>query len=206
MYGTRTKTSLASLSVLSSQTCRRPRAVVHGRPWSLWSRRRSPEAVMLGIGKPTAGAEDYYLGVAQGIEDYYVGIASPGRWVASSVRLLSLDGDVEPGPPPYRVRRRSPLLLWSVRRTGPLPRSISRSRPKRPGPRPLTPSRRRKNSSSPPCRPAGRRRWRPDSSARSPTPRPGPCRRVPRATGVDRFDPARPAPRHPIRRFSSPAW
>ena len=51
---------------------------------------------MLGIGKLTAGAEDYYLGVTQGIEDYYVGIASPGRWIASTQRLLGLEGDVDP--------------------------------------------------------------------------------------------------------------
>ena len=51
---------------------------------------------MLGIGKLTAGAEDYYLGVAQGIEDYYVGLASPGRWVASSQRFLRVEGDVDP--------------------------------------------------------------------------------------------------------------
>ena len=50
---------------------------------------------MLGIGKLTAGAEDYYLGVAQGIEDYYVGLASPGRWVASTQRLLNIEGDVD---------------------------------------------------------------------------------------------------------------
>ena len=51
---------------------------------------------MLGIGKLTAGAEDYYLGLTQGIEDYYVGIASPGQWLGSSQRLLGLSGEVDP--------------------------------------------------------------------------------------------------------------
>ena len=51
---------------------------------------------MLGIGKLAAGAEDYYLAITQGIEDYYVGIEAPGQWIASSSRLLGLDGEVDP--------------------------------------------------------------------------------------------------------------
>jgi conjugative relaxase-like TrwC/TraI family protein len=51
---------------------------------------------MLGIGKLTAGAEDYYLGIAAGIEDYYVGIASPGQWIGSSQQLLGLTGEIQP--------------------------------------------------------------------------------------------------------------
>ena len=58
--------------------------------------RRTPEPVMLGIGKLAVGAEDYYLAISAGIEDYYVGMASPGQWIASSQRLLGLSGEIDP--------------------------------------------------------------------------------------------------------------
>jgi Ti-type conjugative transfer relaxase TraA len=51
---------------------------------------------MLNIGKLRKGGELYYLNsVARGVEDYYVGSGeSPGYWLASGIRELSLDGVV----------------------------------------------------------------------------------------------------------------
>lgn len=51
---------------------------------------------MLGIGKLAAGAENYYLNISAGIDDYYVGLSAPGQWIASSQRLLDLDGEIDP--------------------------------------------------------------------------------------------------------------
>jgi conjugative relaxase-like TrwC/TraI family protein len=50
---------------------------------------------VLSVWKLAAGQEAYYLNsVAQGVEDYYVGGEAPGRWIASSDRLLGLSGRV----------------------------------------------------------------------------------------------------------------
>lgn len=52
---------------------------------------------MLSVWKLAHGQEGYYLdAVAQGVEDYYVGGEDPGRWIASSDRLLGLSGQVTP--------------------------------------------------------------------------------------------------------------
>jgi conjugative relaxase-like TrwC/TraI family protein len=51
---------------------------------------------VLSVWKLAAGQEAYYLNsVARGVEDYYLGGEAPGRWVASSDRLLGLSGTVE---------------------------------------------------------------------------------------------------------------
>ncbi|MGD9795946.1 MAG: MobF family relaxase [Acidimicrobiia bacterium] len=51
---------------------------------------------MLSIWKLAAGQEAYYLNsVADGVEDYYTGGEAPGRWTASSDRLLGLVGEVD---------------------------------------------------------------------------------------------------------------
>jgi conjugative relaxase-like TrwC/TraI family protein len=50
---------------------------------------------VLSIWKLAAGQEAYYLNsVAKGVEDYYTGGEAPGRWTASSNRLLGLTGRV----------------------------------------------------------------------------------------------------------------
>ena len=52
---------------------------------------------MLSVWKLAPGQEAYYLdAVAAGVEDYYVGGEAPGRWIASSDRLLGLNGIVRP--------------------------------------------------------------------------------------------------------------
>ena len=52
---------------------------------------------MLSVWKLAHGQEGYYLdAVAQGVEDNYVGGEAPGRWIASSDRLLGLSGQVTP--------------------------------------------------------------------------------------------------------------
>lgn len=51
---------------------------------------------MLSIWKLAAGQEAYYLNsVADGVEDYYTGGEAPGRWTASSSKLLGLAGLVD---------------------------------------------------------------------------------------------------------------
>lgn len=53
---------------------------------------------MLSVWKLGVGQESYYLNsVADGVEDYYVGGEAPGRWTASSDRLLGLSGEVDGG-------------------------------------------------------------------------------------------------------------
>lgn len=52
---------------------------------------------MLSVWKLAHGQEAYYLeAVAKGVEDYYVGGEAPGRWIASSGRMLGLSGRVSP--------------------------------------------------------------------------------------------------------------
>jgi TrwC relaxase len=51
---------------------------------------------VLSVWKLAAGQEAYYLNsVARGVEDYYLGGEAPGRWIASSGRMLGLSGRVE---------------------------------------------------------------------------------------------------------------
>ena len=64
-------------------------------PWCRGRRaatRRGVSAV-LSVWKLAAGQESYYLNsVAGGVEDYYAGGEAPGRWIATSDRLLGLSG------------------------------------------------------------------------------------------------------------------
>jgi conjugative relaxase-like TrwC/TraI family protein len=53
-------------------------------------------SAVLSVWKLAAGQEAYYLNsVARGVEDYYLGGEAPGRWIASSGRMLGLSGRVE---------------------------------------------------------------------------------------------------------------